>query len=291
MTHRMRRVACAILLLSPVATLGCATNAELQSRAANELDCQVRDQKLVELDSRTRIISGCGQQATYVKDCAAQAWSFSDPCTWRLDSKATNADDPQPVAASDSSAASAEPPASADRARIPRSAVGFDFGMDAEAAQRTCETAAGIWQPKGSYFLCSKTPVDTGLALQSRLGFCGGRLCELILEGVLASESSTADASFLKLKNSMLSKYGPAQRIEEPGDRKCTMTPVSCARGDGGHFAAVWKYEEGEIIEVNLSGKNDGMRLGIRYHLMSKGMTLDESHLAPSAADVDASAF
>jgi len=100
----------------------------------------------------------------------------------------------------------------------------------------------------------------------------------------------TADASFLKLKNSMLSKYGPAQRIEAPLSDGCNAAPVSCAHEASNHYAAVWSYEAGESIEINLSKQHGAVRLGIRYHMMNQGMTLDD--LQSEGADgVDTGAF
>ncbi|MFO0612640.1 MAG: hypothetical protein U0414_08640 [Polyangiaceae bacterium] len=66
--------------------VGCGATAEqLRTRAAFDLQCTQTQLEVVELDSRTRGVRGCGQQATYIESCKACAngQPYCD-CTWVL---------------------------------------------------------------------------------------------------------------------------------------------------------------------------------------------------------------
>jgi len=72
------------LAIAAVGLAGCgATLDQLQSRAAIDLDCQPEAISSRELDSQTRIASGCGKRAVYVETCTGRNHSG---CTWLLNS-------------------------------------------------------------------------------------------------------------------------------------------------------------------------------------------------------------
>jgi hypothetical protein len=63
-------------------TIGCgATQAQLKTRAAFDMQCSEEQVELVEIDSRTYGVRGCGKQATYVETCAH---ANDTDCTWLL---------------------------------------------------------------------------------------------------------------------------------------------------------------------------------------------------------------
>ena len=68
-----------------------ASPEQLDRRAAQDLRCPPADQRVIEIDERTRVVEGCGRSATYVDSCAygtAPAGSrlHLERCTWILNS-------------------------------------------------------------------------------------------------------------------------------------------------------------------------------------------------------------
>lgn len=57
-----------------------ASTSQLRSRAAFDLQCDEARLQIVEIDSATRGVVGCGQRATYIEVCRAKGTS----CTWVL---------------------------------------------------------------------------------------------------------------------------------------------------------------------------------------------------------------
>jgi hypothetical protein len=81
------RVETAGLVLVVGALLACGASTEqLKTRAAFDLKCPEDQINLVEIDSRTKGVSGCGQQATYVESCDAPPDNMARDCTWVLNS-------------------------------------------------------------------------------------------------------------------------------------------------------------------------------------------------------------
>ena len=76
--------------------LGCATQPSprdrLLKRAAFDLKCTKDELSVTKLDDRTRGVSGCGRQATYVSSCNTHGMMQYN-CTWVLNSAARNDDD------------------------------------------------------------------------------------------------------------------------------------------------------------------------------------------------------
>lgn len=63
-----------------------ATIEQLQSRAAFDLNCPKHQLNIIELDERTRGVTGCGQQVTYIESCNQDTNGMDSNCTWVLNS-------------------------------------------------------------------------------------------------------------------------------------------------------------------------------------------------------------
>jgi len=64
---------------------GSATVAQLRKRAAFDMDCPESSLHTVQIDERTRGVSGCGQKLVYVESCdRVGQWGAKDNCTWVL---------------------------------------------------------------------------------------------------------------------------------------------------------------------------------------------------------------
>jgi hypothetical protein len=85
-----------MFLLVSLLAGGCgATTEQLHARAAFDLNCPQNQVNVVEIDDRTRGVTGCGKKAVYIENCQPRGMSMN--CTWALNSDATST---QPAAVS-----------------------------------------------------------------------------------------------------------------------------------------------------------------------------------------------
>lgn len=58
---------------------------QLRKRAAFDLNCSAAKLEIIEIDNRTRGVTGCTQRVTYIENCRACANGYpSCDCTWVL---------------------------------------------------------------------------------------------------------------------------------------------------------------------------------------------------------------
>jgi len=116
-----------------------ATNEQLRARAACDMHCDGKALQVVELDRRTRGVSGCSQQLTYVESCDGNRNDFNTECTWVVN--ANGGARPQaPLAGPPATAAGPGAPAPLAKA----SAVGTAAPIE-DAAVAAAEGAAMAW--------------------------------------------------------------------------------------------------------------------------------------------------
>lgn len=73
----------ALVIGSMLMVAGCgATQDQLIRRATFDLQCPQQNLSVVQIDSRTRGVSGCGQKAVYVESCTGPG--NNTDCTWVL---------------------------------------------------------------------------------------------------------------------------------------------------------------------------------------------------------------
>jgi hypothetical protein len=100
-----------LLGLIPLAVLGCgASNQQLQTRAAFDLQCPQEQVGIVEIDNRTRGAQGCGRKATYIEDCQPRPFQPMQ-CTWVMNSGSLGQQQAAPPASSTPPPPPAPPPA------------------------------------------------------------------------------------------------------------------------------------------------------------------------------------
>ena len=61
-----------------------ATQDQLRSRAAFDMECPKERIRLIWIDESTYGVRGCGQKATYVETCTGQKGAMTTTCTWAL---------------------------------------------------------------------------------------------------------------------------------------------------------------------------------------------------------------
>ncbi|HKY38281.1 MAG TPA: hypothetical protein VJN18_20200 [Polyangiaceae bacterium] len=82
--HRGELAGAGLLVWMALLACGAATDDQLKTRAAFDLSCPASKVSIVELDSATRGVTGCGQRATYVERCDAPPDNMARSCTWVL---------------------------------------------------------------------------------------------------------------------------------------------------------------------------------------------------------------
>ena len=74
-----------VLVLALCFLGGCATTTndnDLRTRAAFDLQCEGAKLQIVDIDDRTRGVSGCGQRASYVKTELPPTWTEPAKEAW-----------------------------------------------------------------------------------------------------------------------------------------------------------------------------------------------------------------
>ncbi len=72
-----------IVLVGLLCSCGGASNGQLKSRASFDLNCPNAQLQIVEIDDKTRGVTGCGGRNTYVEDCEREgAFGWRSGCTW-----------------------------------------------------------------------------------------------------------------------------------------------------------------------------------------------------------------
>jgi hypothetical protein len=82
MGTRREAVGGVALLVGTLLACGGATQDQLKTRAAFDLNCSEAEVHVTQLDSKTRGVSGCGRRATYIEACDGPAGAISRTCTW-----------------------------------------------------------------------------------------------------------------------------------------------------------------------------------------------------------------
>lgn len=90
---RMRAAVGPLLLAASLGACVHATDGKLLSRASYDMHCPQAQLRITKLDSRTRGVEGCGQQATYVESCDGDRSSMTTKCTWVLNTDSLPARD------------------------------------------------------------------------------------------------------------------------------------------------------------------------------------------------------
>ncbi len=72
-----------------------ATDDQLRARAAFDMQCPKNALQLVEIDSQTRGVRGCGQRMTYVESCGFHQGLQKGDCTWVANTSSKASDRPQ----------------------------------------------------------------------------------------------------------------------------------------------------------------------------------------------------
>lgn len=69
-----------------VTAAGCGASLEqLRTRAAFDFSCPEPQLSVVDIDSRTKGVTGCGKKGTFVESCTPTPWKNLE-CTWVLNS-------------------------------------------------------------------------------------------------------------------------------------------------------------------------------------------------------------
>jgi hypothetical protein len=167
----------------------------------------------------------------------------------------------------------------------PDGAGGFLFGQSIEEAQTGCKDLRRRWkQIKGGRYTCSLITRTAEPPTLLRLGFCGGRLCEIIVESERDPALAWED-SFKQAREPLVQKYGEPKKTEGELPDGCGGNGLPDCIADGrAKLANHWWWASGERLVQKLVPSESGK--GVVQQLVHSKWPLDPP--AQPAPDPDA---
>jgi hypothetical protein len=201
-------------------------------------------------------------------------WTEAAPVAAKEPEKA-----PEPVAEAPPTEPTPEPVS-----EKPEGAAGFMFGQPLDMSQKMCRDAKNRWkQVKGARYTCTGT--GAGLPPMLRLRFCGGRLCELIVEADRANATVPWDEHFKQSREPLVQKYGEPKRATAEVPPECAGEALSkCVIEAKSKLVNEWWWPSGERVVHQLAATENG-KAAIEQVVYSK-WPLDppsEGEAAPAA--------
>jgi hypothetical protein len=183
---------------------------------------------------------------------------------------------PAPAATEAAEPKAAEPaqvePVSTEK---PDGAGGFLFGQSIEEAQTGCKDLRRRWkQVKGGRYTCSLAAKAGDVPTLMRLGFCGGRLCEVTLESDRADPALAWQDQFNQARESLVQKYGQPKKAEAELPDGCggDGLPICIVEGRA-KLSSEWWWTSGERLIQKLVPAEGGK--GIVQQLVHSKWPLD----------------
>lgn len=160
----------------------------------------------------------------------------------------------------------------------PDGALGFEFGMTINEAEAACTGAQHRWSGSGRAYGCDGTPVAIGLPARTRLNFCDGRLCRVI---VFATPSSSRDSSyrqeFERFEQTLTRKYGGASKTTRTIPDWCRHELLKCLRNKEATWEERWAWPNGQTVLLTLERGKERPAIVIVYHRDPSSEALDEA--------------
>lgn len=157
---------------------------------------------------------------------------------------------------------------------VPSEALGYSFGATVDETQAACIQAGHSWEGSENdpaRFQCSGTPADVGLSASSRLDFCDGKLCSLMVYLKLEAERSDSTAKFQRIVDALQKKFGqPSFRMSEVPD-DCKDQLLRCVAEGRAKWKAAWHWQHGDQVAMATYLKNQEVFLAIRYKVSETG--------------------
>jgi hypothetical protein len=181
--------------------------------------------------------------------------------------------EPEPEAAEPKSAEPTEvEPAHLEK---PDGAGGFLFGQSIEEAQSGCKDLRRRWkQIKVGRYTCSLTAKAGDLPTLMRLGFCGGRVCEVTIESDRADAALPWQDQFDQARELLAQKYGqPKKTVAELPDGCAGDGLAPCVLDGRAKLSNEWWWSSGERLIHKLAPADSGK--GIVQQLVHSKWPLD----------------
>jgi hypothetical protein len=187
--------------------------------------------------------------------------------------------------------APAEPPPATEpvASEKPEGAAGFLFGQALDVSQKMCRDAKHRWkQVKGARYSCSGT--GTSLPPMLRLRFCGGRLCEVIVESDRTDAAVPWTDHFAKSREPLVAKYGEPKKATSEVPADCAADALSgCVAQAKAKLANEWWWSTGERV-VHQLAPNEAGKAAVEQVVYSKWPLDPPADGAAPAADTEPAA-
>lgn len=181
-------------------------------------------------------------------------------------------------------------PAPINTTGFPEEALGFRLGMTRAQAEDACTSGDHEWRAEKSAFRCVDAPSRIGASTSTRVGFCGGELCLVVMTALFDPEDEGADKVFRQIVGTLQSRYGEPRVLESRIPQHCQKSIAACAAKDEASWRARWVWTGGRYVLGELGAKSGNARLVVRYSTKPPGVSLDSVDEVDSA-DLDTSGF
>jgi hypothetical protein len=149
----------------------------------------------------------------------------------------------------------------------PTGGAGYDFGMDASAAEARCGAEKGSWKREKAASSCTQRNERAGATQLSVLEFCAGSLCRV--HSVLALESPEARTwlvAFEHLRRQLEKSYGAPDDHQVSLPAECEQAFSDCIRSGAASARLRWYWPDGHAVMLLLGAAGDaGAGISVSY--------------------------
>lgn len=175
----------------------------------------------------------------------------------------------------------------ASRTLPPEGGAGFFFDRTLSETREACEGAGHTLDGQ----TCSGVARDVGVPAQARFGFCGGRLCMIVVEAKLGLDDGAGwKNEFVDARKALIAKYGPesAKRVRWPAGCQEAHEVVGCLQAATAHFRYEWAWDSGHGIVLAMGRSANSKQEGDTKALATPSLRVTFS--SPATRDARAPA-
>jgi hypothetical protein len=149
----------------------------------------------------------------------------------------------------------------------PSGAGGFIFGSEEATVSKQCADAKRKWERiDANRAQCSGTVVDIGMDASSRLKFCDGKLCSVVLRVSFAGPTPNEwVGQYRDLLVALVRKYGPVASKSTALTDDCSDNLRACLDAGDRSLEAWWRWSDGHAIHLVLGRVEGDPGLAVVY--------------------------
>jgi hypothetical protein len=158
-----------------------------------------------------------------------------------------------PAGASTTAAAASDAADPKPTEDAPTNAAGFTFGKSLEETKSLCTGSSFDWKEGHASYVCSGTPVNTGLNAHARLSFCDDELCRIDVMMPPQTSGPSLSEILERTVTTLSKRYGPPTEHEVVYGSSCAGAALPACLGDGSaHFFYEWRWAGHQKVTLTL---------------------------------------